>query len=231
MQPDPERVKEFYDQNYYANVEGAGEPTAHHQRLARRLGIGSGHLVLDVACGTGEWLQAAHGRGAGIAGVDLSAKAIAFCRENNPAGEFYSQGAESLPFADASVDLVSCLGSLEHFPDKSAALCEMYRVLKPGGALLISVPNSDFLGYRLGLYGGTNQAGVIETPLPIGEWQQLVTGAGFALQEQWRDLHFFNPGWMTQNGALQAVPRALSACLIALLPLGLQYQVYFLSRK
>lgn len=231
MQPDQDQVKKFYDENYYADIKGAGSPTAHHRRLARRLGICAGQRVLDVACGTGEWLQAAYEREALIFGVDLSEKAISFCSRNNPEGQFLANSAENLPFGNESMDIISCLGSLEHFPDKPAALAEMYRLLKPGACLVISVPNSNFLAYRLGLYGGTNQAGVIETPLRILEWQELATEVGFSVERKWRDLHFCSAEWMVQNGWLQALPRALAACAITVLPLELQYQVYFQFQK
>jgi ubiquinone/menaquinone biosynthesis C-methylase UbiE len=231
MQPDQDQVRKFYDENYYAEIKGVGNPTAHHRRLAQRLGITAGHRVLDVACGTGEWLQAAHERGAHVFGVDLSEKAISFCTRNNPQGKFLAVSAENLPFDAGSMDIVTCLGSLEHFPDKPAALAEMHRLLKPGAFLVISVPNINFLGYRLGLYRGTNQAGIIETPLRISVWEKLATDAGFTVEQRWRDLHFFSIEWMTRNGWVKALPRAVSACAIAALPLELQYQVYFLLGK
>lgn len=231
MLPDERQVQDFYDGEYYADIQGAGEPTGHHRRLVKRLGIASGDAVVDIACGTGEWLAAAREQGARVAGIDLASRAIDFCRARMPEGEFYCQGATQLPFPDASADLVTCLGSLEHFPDKSAALREMYRIVRPGSALVFSVPNSDFLGYRLGLYKGTNQAGVIETPLPVGEWEHLGLAAGFNCEERWRDLHFVNLGWMSQSGAWLALPRACAALAIAALPLSLQYQVYFRFRK
>lgn len=231
MQPDQEQVREFYDRQYYSDIGSAGTPTGHHVRIARRIGISAGDRVLDVACGTGEWLRAAHDLGAQVSGIDLSQKAIEFCRANNPDGRFLCQGAEKLPFEDNSFDWLTCFGSLEHFPDKPASMREMARVVKPGGQVLISVPNSDFLGYKTGFYGGTNQAVVIETPLTIREWEALAQGAGLQLRARWRDLHFFNPGWITQNGWLQALPRFLGACAIAALPLNWQYQVYFHYRR
>jgi SAM-dependent methyltransferase len=230
-QPDKAQVKDFYDKQYYSDIVGAGSPTSHHFRLARRIGIEKGDKVLDVACGTGEWVKAAVTCGATATGIDLSEKAIEFCRSDNPAADFYCQGADSLPFDTGNFDLVSCLGSLEHFPDKAAALEEMTRVLKSGGRLLISVPNSAFIGYRTGLYRGTNQAAVIETPLRIEEWLALGSGAGLQLVDKWKDLHFFNPGWIGQNGWLKAIPRGLAAVTLAALPLGMQYQVYFCFTK
>ncbi len=63
---------------------------------------------------------------------------------------------KSLPFDDESFDLVTCLGSLEHFPDPAASAKEMKRVLKPGGEALIFVPNLFFLGHIwFGLRHGT----------------------------------------------------------------------------
>jgi SAM-dependent methyltransferase len=227
MSPDQDQVKEFYDQHYYADIESAGVPTGHHRRIARRIGITAGDNVLDVACGTGEWLQAARSLGALVSGIDLSEKAIEFCQSNNPAGTFLCQGAQNLPFDDGSFDWLTCFGSLEHFPDKASSLGEMARVVKVGGQVLISVPNSDFIGYKTGLYGGTNQAAVIETPLKICEWEALAAGAGLQMEDKWRDLHFFNPDWVLQSGWLRALPRMLAASAIAALPLNMQYQVYF----
>ncbi|MEM6581217.1 MAG: class I SAM-dependent methyltransferase [Pseudomonadota bacterium] len=227
MQPDKERVKAFYDQNYYSDIEGSGHPTKHHIRLAERLGINADERLLDVACGTGEWLKAVCVNGTKVSGIDLSERAVDFCRRDNPHGDFHCQSCEQLPFENDFFDWVSCLGSLEHFPDKSASMTEMVRVLRPGGSLVMSVPNSDFIGYKLGLYAGTNQAGVIETPMPISFWQALGEGAGMKLTRKWRDLHFVNLDWIRQNGMVKAVPRGLAALTIAALPLSLQYQVYF----
>jgi SAM-dependent methyltransferase len=231
IKPDKDHVKAFYDQHYYADIKGAGVPTRHHINLTARLGLANGEKLLDVACGTGEWLKAVAGCGGAVSGVDLSEKAIEFCQTDNPSGDFYCQSADALPFDNGYFDWVSCLGSLEHFPEKPDSLAEMARVLRPGGQLLISVPNIEFVGYRTGLYGGTNQARVIETPLRIEEWVALGEGAGLLLREKWKDLHFLNPDWILQNGWLRAIPRGLGALAIAALPLSMQYQVYFRFTK
>lgn len=230
-QPDKAAVKAFYDKHYYANVIGAGEPTTHHRQLAKRIALGKGDKVLDVACGTGAWLKAAQKRGAEVSGIDLSERAIEFCRWDNSGGQYFCQSADSLPFETGYFDWVTCLGSLEHFPEKSESLAEMARVMKPGGHLLISVPNSEFVGYLTGLYRGTNQAQVIETPLKISEWEALGEGAGLTLERKWRDLHFMNRDWILQNGWSKALPRLVAASVIAVLPMRLQYQVYFCFRK
>ena len=52
--------------------------------------------------------------------------------------------AEALPFRDATFDLVSLFSVIEHVKDQEQALCEAFRVLKPGGTLVVQIPNRCF---------------------------------------------------------------------------------------
>jgi ubiquinone/menaquinone biosynthesis C-methylase UbiE len=69
--------------------------------------------------------------------------------------ETKSADAESLPFDDASFDLVTCRLAFHHFPNARQALSEFARVLKPDGALgftdNITVPDKQAAGYYLSL--------------------------------------------------------------------------------
>ena len=77
-------------------------------------------------------------------GVDVSAEALAFCRErgleNVKSGE-----AEALPYENDSFDLVTGLDVVEHLDDDLAGLKEMQRVLRRGGRALMFVPAFMFL--------------------------------------------------------------------------------------
>jgi ubiquinone/menaquinone biosynthesis C-methylase UbiE len=53
--------------------------------------------------------------------------------------EWREGSAVELPLADAAFDVVLCRQGLQFFPDRPAALCEMHRVLAPGGRLVLSV--------------------------------------------------------------------------------------------
>jgi len=154
---DLEDIREFYDTAYYsgASASGLSRIPKHYLRLFRRLKIKPGANVLDVACGTGDWLGVCAGEDCSVSGVDLFGKAIEICRERLPQGKFYAQPAESLPFSDDSFDVVTCLGSLEHFVDPISSVKEMARVAKPDATVVILVPNKDFLTRKLGLFGGT----------------------------------------------------------------------------
>ena len=96
--------------------------------------------VLDVGCGTGATLAAIATRhpDAHLQGIDLSPAMIRVARDRLGDGaELRVCDAESLPLPDASVDLVTCVDSLHHYPRPHAALAEMYRVTRPGGGLVL----------------------------------------------------------------------------------------------
>ncbi len=102
-------------------------------------------LVLDVATGTGRvphFLLAEATFNGRIVGLDASGKMLRLAQEKlRPYGNrasFVQQLADKLPFPNNQFDLVTCLESLEFFPSDTAALCEMIRVLRPGGTLLVT---------------------------------------------------------------------------------------------
>ncbi len=107
--------------------------------------------ILDIGCGTGAnlpMLRAAATAKGRVVGVDFSELALAFAGSNldsqttnDQASVGLSQAdALHLPFADGSFDVVTMLDVLEHLEDDAGALCEVQRVLRPGGAYVWSVP-------------------------------------------------------------------------------------------
>lgn len=225
------QVRKFYDEVYYRETATTRAISGHLRRLARRLGVHTGQRVLDVACGAGGWLLAARECGASVAGIDLSHKAIALCRAQMPEAVFHSGPAEHLPFDDSEFDIVTCLGSLEHFLDPVAALREMRRVAKADARFVILVPNAGFLTRRLGLYRGTCQHAVIEHARELGEWRRIFEEAGLEVLTRWRDLHVVSSSWILRGHWYQAPLRFLQAAMLVIWPLTWQYQVYHLCRK
>lgn len=226
-----EEIKSFYDTIYYKNTSAAVSTSGHLRRLARKF-VTPGQQVLDVACGTGNWLLAASERGAQPSGIDLSTKAIAICKENMLEGEFHAGPGESLPFEENRFDLVTCLGSLEHFLDPVAAVKEMVRVSKDDAKFIILVPNSDFLTRRLGLYKGTYQTAAREDVRTLDEWDNIFSAGGLHTVKRWKDLHMWSWSWIAIGGWKQVPTRALQALALVFWPLKWQYQVYhLLTRK
>ncbi len=114
------------------------------------LNIQAGNVVADLACGTGDLAQEAARRGADAVGLDFSREMLVEARQRNPGIAFVHADAEHLPFADGSVDAISCGFALRNFVSIEGALTECARVLKPGGRLaLVEVDTPRALPLRL----------------------------------------------------------------------------------
>ncbi len=96
--------------------------------------------VLEVAVGTGLNLPF-YPAGSTLAGIDISPAMLAIARDRARVlgvdADLREASAGALPFADASFDTVVCTVSLCNIPDDRAAIAEMYRVLRPGGRLVL----------------------------------------------------------------------------------------------
>jgi O-antigen biosynthesis protein len=107
--------------------------------------LGDGISVLDDGCGAGYGAVEfpAHAR---VTGIDVSADAIAYARENFalPNIKFLQAACESLPFADAAFDMIVAFEVIEHLGRWREMLCEARRCLKPAGILLVSTPNKAY---------------------------------------------------------------------------------------
>ncbi len=106
--------------------------------LDRYVGPGqNGREVLDVGCGAGNMAHhlAHYGR---FTGVDLNPKPLEIAQQRGL--EVREGSADDLPFDDNQFDLVALLDTVEHVPNEHGVFSECYRVLKPGGKLMVTVP-------------------------------------------------------------------------------------------
>ena len=223
-----EEIRSFYDSVYYRSDKPDATVSLHLRRLAQKIGIKKDQQVLDVACGAGNWLHACSDLGAITSGVDLSEKAISICNSILPDGEFYATAAESLPFDENKFDVVTCLGSLEHFVDPDKALYEMRRVAKRDAIFLLLVPNADFLTRRIGLFSGTYQVDAKEHVRTLEEWNSLFNNSGLTVIDRWKDLHVLSWSWISSSHWYSVPVRAMQALALSIWPLKWQYQVYHL---
>jgi len=122
--------------------------------LLERL-AGAGVTALDAACGTGRHAATLASLGCDTTGVDASAEMLAVAREKVPGARFEHGDVESLPFVDAVFDVAIISLALCHLADPSRAVAELGRVLRPGGALVITDPHpvGELLGGQA-FYGG-----------------------------------------------------------------------------
>lgn len=133
-----------------AITDVAGEPAARTQieRLIARYHWAAGYItrgvVVEVACGTGQGLGLLSSKGNRVVGFDLSLQNLGQVRETYDRSlPLVCGNAQTLPFGDASIDVVLLLETIYFLKDPLAFIREAARVLKPGGKCLISSINKD----------------------------------------------------------------------------------------
>ena len=99
---------------------------------------------VDIGCGNGSLVLAAHASGARGCGLDASRDSARTAREFTHTGSFLEALAQRLPVASGFVDLVFAQHIIEHLADYPAALLEWLRVLKRGGRLVVLTPNARY---------------------------------------------------------------------------------------
>lgn len=115
----------------------------------------AGKKVLDAGCGTGWFSKGAAGRGAYVVSMDLGEKLLAEVAKKVNSERVVGSILE-MPFPDNWFDIVISSEVIEHTPEPFAGVKEMYRVLKPGGVLVLTTPNkfwyfSVWIANKLGL--------------------------------------------------------------------------------
>jgi len=131
------QIAAYYDQARFLVPEFADFQDANVIRWA---GIAPGDRVLDVGCGTGiHTLAIAAQTGATVYGLEPAAEMLAQAVAKPAAGRVrWAQGrAEQLPFADGAFDVATLMMVIHHVVNRPAAIGELYRLLRPGGRVLI----------------------------------------------------------------------------------------------
>jgi SAM-dependent methyltransferase len=137
------RVAMTADADWFLRSGRAG-----YDAIAAHVDLAQVGAVLDFGCGCGRVTRYFHGFDGEVAGSDLSADAIEWCRDNLDYGSFVLNTiAPPLAFDDESFDLVYALSVFTHLTDELqlAWRDELRRVLRPGGKLLITTHGTSYL--------------------------------------------------------------------------------------
>jgi ubiquinone/menaquinone biosynthesis C-methylase UbiE len=140
--------------------------------------------VLDIGCGQG-WQLAEIRKlrpAAILQGIDISPKLVMLARERVPGACFQTGDADNLPYCDAQFEVVLMTEVLEHLADPVLALTQIRRVLKPGGWLLMTVPNRDWMRYEWYLSSRKAYQPVDDKWYRVAEVQSYLTQAGFVIR-------------------------------------------------
>ena len=136
--------------------------------------------ILDIACGGGYFLSACRnvlGSKAQLTGIDISGKALELAAKECPGARLIQSSAEALPFHSEQFDAITCLGSLEHFPNIEEALNQMRKVSGPDARVFILVPKmfwyKDILS--VGFSGNRKTRNQTQEKFAsLGEWRELL---------------------------------------------------------
>jgi 2-polyprenyl-3-methyl-5-hydroxy-6-metoxy-1,4-benzoquinol methylase len=106
--------------------------------------------VIELGCGEGHLAGMIADRGHEVVGVDISRDKIALARRLYPAIEFFDQDIAQVGLADGSFDTAVLAEVLEHVHEDTGQvfLANAWRLLRPGGRLIVSVPNEDCIPHR-----------------------------------------------------------------------------------
>jgi len=156
--------------------------------------------ILDIGCGKTNHLGLDNRPNTHIVGCDLRKDFVKYRITRGDAGEFLVADGESLPFTDSSFDEVVLAGSLEHMTNPLFALNEAYRVLKPGGRLILDVPHPRYERVMERIVPDYGNDGLHKHIFQPGEIKKLLEKAGFIIYEcsprMWKAAVHFSLRWL-----------------------------------
>ncbi len=163
--------------------------------LGDRLDLDGGK-TLDVGCGEGGLARALGDHGSEVIGVELDLRNLTIAQAARSynglePGSFVHGTGVHLPFRDASFDLVTAVETIEHVDQPGPLVAEMFRVVRPGGHVLITSPNA-LQPYE----PHARMFGIHWLPASFRHGLGRALGPGSDLSRRVRlvdDLHYFTP--------------------------------------
>ena len=154
--PEPDALLGRYGADYYAHWISPEQRARRIKLWARRVKIvkkvfPSGRL-LDVGCGEGLFLDCARKAGYEVTGLEVSGFAVKYAKKEFGLNVHHAS-LENADLPGNAFDIITLWHTLEHMPDPDIVLCKARQLLKPGGCLIVAVPNvEDIIGqgfYRM----------------------------------------------------------------------------------
>ena len=174
-----------------------------------------GEVALDLGCGVGHTLRRLAAKVRLAVGADatpgmLKGAETLLAREGVTNATLVVTAAESLPFLDASFDLVTCRLAAHHFSDAAAAFREVHRVLRPSGRFVLSdnyAPDDESLDRFINTLEATRDPSHVREHTVTG-WRDLLEQAGFRVTDESRGtIHIETEPWLARSRTPDAAAR------------------------
>lgn len=152
-------------------------------------------LALDIACGPGHTAGALSNAGVEtVIGVDVTPEMVRTAVEQFGVGGIIAD-AEALPFADDSVDAVTCRIAAHHFPDRATFLEEICRVLRSGGTFAFEDNAAPEDADQAAFFNRVEELRdpTHERAHSVTEWRDRLADAGFTIEEtatMWKEFDY-----------------------------------------
>jgi ubiquinone/menaquinone biosynthesis C-methylase UbiE len=194
-----------------------------------------GERYLDISCGRVKLPQLAQAQGAVAHGLDLSHTALKAGRAETSITNLVTANSQILPYASSSFDVVSNIGSLEHYVDMYAAVREMTRVLRPGGRAYVLVPNTFSLTTNIWIAMRQGRTSIDNQPIQRYaarlEWQALIESYGLQVEKTYKYEREW-PRTRADWGYYLRHPKDMVRLLFQpFVPLNLAFCFLFVARK
>lgn len=238
--PSPEEIGKYYPNDYPPYIQAIENEGSWFRRLDRRYGlykrcreitrqVGQPGMLLDIGCSTGIFLNGMRQWGWQVQGIELNSEIAEYARKRFDL-QVFTGNLEHALFPGDSFDLVTLWDVLEHVYDPKSTLGEISRILRPGGWLVMSLPDLDSLEARL---FGPYWAG-LDMPRHLHVFNRqvlarLLQETGFTLEKRsyftgrygvlvlnvqfWSDERISNPNW---RKFFMAIVRSLPVRLLSL---------------
>jgi len=221
-----ESGREFYEKTYHYEEDIIVIDERRIEHFFKKVKFSEVARFLDIGCGVGWALRYCFNKGIKCVGFDISEKAIYLSRDILPQRitTLVADG-EKLPFKNGTFDLISSLGTIEHFSSPTKGLEEIKRVTKKGGQILLVLPNSYWVLNKVKLYRGTEQPQ--EMLATMGEWARFIQKHNLDIKEIGKDI---GPKILKNKKPTGIIKRLFLKFTIAL-PTLFAYQFVFICRR
>lgn len=147
LNPNSKDLKDFYPPNYLPHQ--TDYPLKYYHLETLKLLPPQTGRVLDIGCGNGVFLREMQKRGWQIIGLETNHQAAQVCQEMFGIERIFEGPLEKFSLSKESFNLVTFFHVLEHLPDPTQDLKKCFTLLRPGGTLVVNVPNASSLEAKL----------------------------------------------------------------------------------